>query len=47
LKKERRETKKGWKEGVLGAVKECSLGDGDWEEGLSWRLDIEICCLAS
>jgi hypothetical protein len=31
-----------WKEGVLTAMEECGLRDGDWEDILRWRLGDEI-----
>jgi hypothetical protein len=39
-KKEKRQTKKKM-EGVLRAMEECGLQDGDWEDRLRWRLSVE------
>jgi hypothetical protein len=36
-----------WKEGVLRAMKECGLRDGDWEDRLRWRLGVERRCHTS
>jgi hypothetical protein len=30
-----------WKEGILIAMEECGLRDGDWENRLCWRLGVE------
>jgi hypothetical protein len=39
--RKREKPKTRWKEGVLRAMKECGLRDGEWEERLRWRLSVE------
>jgi hypothetical protein len=36
-----------WKEGILRAMIECGLRDGDWEDRLRWRLGVERRCHTS
>jgi hypothetical protein len=40
-RRERGRPRTRWKEGVLRAMKECGLQDGQWEDRLRWRLGVE------
>jgi hypothetical protein len=42
-RRKRRRPKIRWKEGVVRAMEECGLQDGDWEDILHSRLSVERC----